>query len=94
MLVLKTDVVLALQEAQKTLFELLGHLTFLEFCDDVATLVDMFCKLFELDQAGVRLSVLDNAICPKFHVDRIPCRLITTYQGVASEWLPDEYVGT
>jgi len=23
----------------------------------------------------------------KFHVDRVPCRLITTYQGIATEWL-------
>lgn len=28
-------------------------------------------------------------MCPRFHFDRIPCRLITTYQGVATEWLPN-----
>jgi len=31
-------------------------------------------------------------MCPKFHVDRIPCRLATTYQGVATDWLPHEQV--
>ena len=27
-------------------------------------------------------------MCPRFHVDRVPCRLLTTYLGVATEWLP------
>ena len=27
-------------------------------------------------------------MCPRFHVDWVPCRLITTYLGVATEWLP------
>ncbi len=31
-------------------------------------------------------------MCPKFHVDRVPCRLVTTYQGIATEWLPHEVV--
>lgn len=63
-----------------------------EVSEDIAELVDMFCYLFELKQAGVRLKVLDKAMCPKFHVDKVPCRLVTTYQGVATEWLPHEVV--
>jgi len=55
--------------------------------DDITLLVDMFCCLFDLKQAGLRLTVLDRAMCPRFHVDRIPCRLVTTYQGIATEWL-------
>ena len=55
--------------------------------NDITLLVDMFCCLFDLKQAGLRLTVLDRAMCPRFHVDRIPCRLVTTYQGIATEWL-------
>ena len=55
---------------------------------DVSNLVDMFCTLFDLKQVGLRLAVLDRAMCPRFHVDRVPCRLLTTYLGVATEWLP------
>ena len=55
---------------------------------DVANLVGMFCTLFDLKQVGLRLAVLDRAMCPRFHVDRVPCRLLTTYLGVATEWLP------
>lgn len=55
---------------------------------DIAQLVDMFCRLFDIKRAALRLTALDRAMCPRFHVDRVPCRLITTYQGVATEWLP------
>jgi len=55
--------------------------------DDIALLVDMFCCLFDLKQAGLRLTILDRAMCPRFHFDRIPCRLVTTYQGIATQWL-------
>jgi hypothetical protein len=27
-------------------------------------------------------------MCPRFHVDRVPCRLVSTYHGIATEWLP------
>ncbi|APW66004.1 succinylglutamate desuccinylase [Poseidonibacter parvus] len=63
-----------------------------EVSEDIANLVDMFCYLFELKQAAMRLNVLDQAMCPKFHVDRVPCRLVTTYQSIASEWLPHEVI--
>ncbi|MGB7401613.1 MAG: DUF1826 domain-containing protein [Arcobacter sp.] len=63
-----------------------------EVSEDIAELVDMFCYLFEIKQAGIRLKVLDRAMCPKFHVDKVPCRLVTTYQGMATEWLPHELV--
>lgn len=28
-------------------------------------------------------------MCPRFHSDRVLCRLITTYRGAATEWLHD-----
>jgi hypothetical protein len=60
--------------------------------EDVTLLVDMFCCLFELKQAGLRLTILERAMCPRFHVDKIPCRLVTTYQGAATEWLHHDVV--
>ncbi|MEM9208964.1 MAG: DUF1826 domain-containing protein [Pseudomonadota bacterium] len=65
----------------------------LELADEVAELVDMFCYLFDLKRAGLRLAALNRAMCPRFHVDRIPCRLVTTYHGVATEWLPHHAIG-
>ena len=55
---------------------------------DIKNLVDMYCYLFELNEIGLSLRVLDKAMCPRFHVDHVPCRLITTYTGVTTQWLP------
>ena len=63
-----------------------------DLVEDISELVHMFCDLFQLSNVGLRLSALDKAMCPKFHVDRIPCRLVTTYQGIATEWLPHAVV--
>ena len=60
--------------------------------DDITLLVDMFCCVFDLTKAGLRLTALDRAMCPRFHFDRIPCRLVTTFHGVATEWLPHQLV--
>lgn len=60
--------------------------------NDITLLVDMFCCLFELKGAGLRLTVLDRPMCPRFHVDRIPCRLVTTYHGIATQWLNNSII--
>lgn len=59
---------------------------------DLSKIVEMFCYLFELKRAGLRLTALDKAMCPRFHVDRVPARLVTTYQGKATEWLAHHLV--
>ena len=55
---------------------------------NIAELVDIFCCLFELERVALRMTVLDKAMCPRFHVDHVPARLVTTYHGVATQWLP------
>ncbi len=55
--------------------------------DDLQLLVDLFATLLDLDRVGLRVSVLGKAMCPRFHVDRVPCRLVTTYGGPGTEWL-------
>ena len=70
----------------------LGIENYQALSDNIAEVVDMFCYLFELKRAGIRLMALDKAMCPKFHVDRVPCRLICTYQGKGTEWLPHSSV--
>ncbi len=60
--------------------------------DDIALLVDMFCCLFDIKGVGLRISILDRAMCPRFHVDKIPCRLVTTYHGAATDWLHHDVI--
>lgn len=59
------------------------------FVADVAWLVRAYACLLEARRVGVRLRVLDKAMCPRFHVDRVPLRLVTTYAGPGSQWLAE-----
>lgn len=89
---LRISVTLTPDSALAKLQEALGIHADSALSHDIALLVDMFCCLFELKQVGLRLTVLNRAMCPRFHVDRVPCRLVTTYQGSATEWLPHSVV--
>tara|TARA_R110001583_G_scaffold195291_1_gene371525 strand:+ start:11287 stop:11991 length:705 start_codon:yes stop_codon:yes gene_type:complete len=81
------------KSVHSTLCNALGDTTAVRMLsDDITLLVDMFCCLFDLKEVGLRLTALDRAMCPRFHFDRIPCRLVTTYHGVATEWLPHQLV--
>jgi hypothetical protein len=60
--------------------------------EDIHLLVDMFSCLFGLKAIGLRFTTLSDAMCPKFHVDQVPCRLITTYIGTGTQWLPHDCV--
>lgn len=75
---------MSIPSLQSALPDLIGRSAFVE---DVALLVDMYSYLFELEEVGLRMEVLDRAMCPRFHVDKLGCRLVTTYRGVATQWL-------
>lgn len=60
--------------------------------EHITQLVDMFCCLFDLKHVGLRLTSLEHAMCPRFHVDSVSCRLVTTYRGIATQWLPHHLV--
>ncbi|MFJ4193782.1 DUF1826 domain-containing protein [Pseudomonas sp. NPDC089534] len=64
--------------------DLAGHEAFVA---DLKWLVGAFACLLGARRIGLRLRVLDKAMCPRFHVDHVPVRLITTYAGIGSEWL-------
>lgn len=55
--------------------------------EDVAHLADMYSCLFDVELVGIRLKSLDRAMCPRFHVDKLGCRLLTTYFGAGTEYL-------
>lgn len=88
----KTVMTVSPQSAYASISEALGSAGQSELAENIAELVDMYCCLFDLARAGLRLTALDKAMCPKFHVDAVPCRLVTTYQGVATQWLPHQAV--
>ena len=59
------------------------------FVSDLKWLISAFACLLGARRIGVRLRVLDKAMCPRFHVDHVPVRLITTYAGIGSQWLEE-----
>lgn len=61
----------------------------IELIEDVVTLADAMAYLFDTDTVGLRLRRMDGAMCPRFHCDNLPVRLVTTYHGPGSEWLPE-----
>lgn len=58
--------------------------------DWLAQCVDLFACLFEQQRVGIRLRWLDKAMCPRFHVDNIPVRLVHTLTGPGTEWLTED----
>lgn len=60
--------------------------------DDVDQLIGMYQCLFEPEAIGLRIHVLQQTMCPRFHVDRVPVRLLCTYRGPGTEWLSESQV--
>tara|TARA_B100001093_G_C26742387_1_gene977268 strand:+ start:43 stop:723 length:681 start_codon:yes stop_codon:yes gene_type:complete len=90
---LQVSEVISVKSAEDQLQKILGaERAFTELRDDILQLVDMFCCLFGLERTGLRLAILDRAMCPRFHVDHVPCRLLKTYTGIATQWIPHEFV--
>ena len=69
-----------------------GHVLRQAFIDDVIILADMVTCLLGAKAVGLRLCTASSATCPRFHVDRLGCRLITTYCGPATEWLDNSAI--
>lgn len=54
--------------------------------EDIVTLAEAMAYLFDTNTVELRLRRLENAMCPRFHYDKLPVRLVTTYHGLGSEW--------
>lgn len=62
------------------------------FVADVTWLLSAYTCLLGARRVGLRLRVLHSAMCPRFHVDNVPVRLLTTYVGPGSDWLEEGVV--
>ena len=80
------------RSAYKSLIKALPDSNTDVLAEDITCLVDMFSCLFEVEHVGLRLTVLRGAMCPRFHVDKVPCRLISTYVGPGTQWLEHQTV--
>jgi hypothetical protein len=59
---------------------------------EVALASNVLNELLGCSRIGVRMATLSEPMCPRFHVDHVPCRLLTTITGPATEWIASEDV--
>jgi len=45
------------------------------FIADVVQLAEMYGDLFGLNSIGLRLSLINETMCPRFHTDHLACRM-------------------
>lgn len=59
---------------------------------DVAVLLARLAHLADVRRLHVSLGAVRTDQCRKFHIDYLRYRLVTTYVGPGTEWVPDEAV--
>ena len=63
-----------------------------ELLDQIAEASEMLGELTQSGRVGVRLETLSAPMCPRFHVDNVPCRMLITLSGLGTEWIPNSDV--
>ena len=60
--------------------------------DQIAEAGEVLGELMDCERVGIRLETLNAPMCPRFHVDHVPCRMLITLSGVGTEWIPNSDV--
>ena len=60
--------------------------------DQITEASEMLGELVHCERVGVRLETLSAPMCPRFHVDHVPCRMLITLSGSGTEWIPNSDV--
>ena len=55
---------------------------------DMAGVCSIFCDMLGSESVGFCLGTERG--CRRYHIDNVPLRLLVTYAGKGTEWLPDE----
>ncbi len=55
--------------------------------EEIALAGDMLGALVGCEQVGIRITTLRRPMCPRFHVDQVPCRMLVTIRGPGTEWI-------
>ncbi len=61
-------------------------------CKDVGELAVSFASLASSSMLSVTFALIQNDMCRLFHTDAIELRLLCTYLGPGTLWVPDQYV--
>jgi len=55
---------------------------------DIAALALILAKALNTRRVRIRLDVASDVMCPKFHMDNVQARLLCTYRGAGTEYVP------
>ena len=61
---------------------------YLSWVVDMAKVCRLFSKIIDSDSVDFCLSTSRG--CKRYHIDHVPMRLLVTYAGKGTEWIPDE----
>lgn len=82
--------VIRMEHARQSLNDLLPECAGkADLAENLYLSLDLFCCLFDQKRVGVRFGRLSDAMCPRFHVDNLPVRLVQALSGPGTEWLPE-----
>jgi hypothetical protein len=59
--------------------------------EELVFLTGLYTDLIGCPAVGLRIEVLEQPMCPRFHVDRVGVRLLCTWRGPGTEWLDDAW---
>lgn len=59
-----------------------------QWIEDMADAAQVFCETQKSDAVGFWLG--SQRGCRRYHIDNVPLRMLITYAGKGTEWLPDE----
>jgi hypothetical protein len=62
------------------------------FAREINLASDMLGCLLDCPSVGIRIATLHTPMCPRFHVDRVPCRLLFTLIGAGTQWIAHDDV--
>ena len=68
--------------------ELLNDPFYEDWINDMALISIEFCDLQKRDTINIWIGT--NRGCRRYHIDNVPQRLLVTYAGKGTEWLPEE----
>ena len=55
--------------------------------DEITLAGEMLSELVGCERIGIRVTTLRRPMCPRFHVDQVPCRMLVTIRGAGTEWI-------
>ena len=63
------------------------HSFYKHWVKDMANISQIFCDMME--DTSIKISLESSRTCKRYHIDNVPIRLLVTYYGKGTEWIPN-----